>query len=115
MSAESNAAVRERRKNDPAFRQRQLENKARHLQRKKLGLVAEAAPQRRKPKEGPWFEDWLRLNSEDPEVVALAKRNCKHRMDVMVAMTIKACASDEPRKEKAREEPEESFGLGDDY
>jgi hypothetical protein len=129
MSAESNAALRERRKNDAEFRRIENENRLRYLARKKATQSGEPIPVSARlvrPKvEDPcdrWFRDSILLNSEDPEVVAIAKRSAIHRFEIMTnlssaerARVIKASAFFEPAIEKEKEESaEESFGLADD-
>jgi hypothetical protein len=115
----TNSAVRESLENDAEVKARLNDNRLRYRARKKAGLVPERVPDTmpQKPRESPWFYDWIKLNSEDPAVVAIAKRNCRHRMDIVVSMATKACAADEPKKEKEKEEePEEgSCGLADEY
>jgi hypothetical protein len=115
---ERNALARERRRTDPQFREAQNRNKLRYRERQKARLVDGSAPQ--KPKaEDPidrWFRDSILLNSDDLEQAEVAKRSCRHRMDVVLAMALKASNAAEPKKEQVKEESEEgNCGLADDY
>jgi hypothetical protein len=107
--------VRQRRANDPEYRARLNENRLRYRQRLKAGLLPENAPQRPLASDDPWLRLWIRLNSESEAEVIQAKKDVRHRMDIMLAMTNKALANAEPKKEKVQEESKESFGLADEY
>jgi hypothetical protein len=121
---ERNRLTRERRKNDPDFCARERSAKQRSVERRKKAEESgeTVSDLRRSEPTDVWLRDFLRLNSEDPQIVALGKRNVRHRIEMLLAVgrrerqwvTEQTADADEAPKKIALED-EESFGAADDF